>query len=65
MIPKTYALYRGDEFLAVGTVRELAKMHGVREKTIRFFASRSHKERTSYEKAIWAYEVEEDEDERG
>lgn len=57
---KTYALYKGDEFLAIGTVEELAKMRGVKPQTILFMASKSHKKRTDYRKTIWAYEVEEE-----
>lgn len=40
-----YALYRGEELLAVGTVKELAEMRGVSEKTIYFCASPSYLKR--------------------
>ena len=42
-----YALYKGDELLAMGTVREIAKQLGIREKTIRFYGSPSQEKRSS------------------
>ena len=40
-----YALYRGEELLAIGTVKELAEMRGVSERTIRFCASPAYLKR--------------------
>lgn len=40
-----YALYKGDELLGIGTAKELAKMHGVKEKTIYFYTSPVYKKR--------------------
>lgn len=37
-----YAVYKEDELLAVGTVRELAKSLGVKERTIRCYGTPSH-----------------------
>lgn len=37
--PYTYALYRGDELLAVGTVKEIARQLNKAEQTIRHYAS--------------------------
>lgn len=34
-----FALYHGDEFVAVGTARELAELEGVKEDSIRWYAS--------------------------
>lgn len=31
---KEYALYRGDEFVLIGTIKEIAEEIGVKEKTI-------------------------------
>lgn len=36
---KLYALYKGDEFLNLGTKEELAKWLGVRVKTISYYAA--------------------------
>lgn len=40
-----YALYKGDEFIDLGTVRELAKKYNVTEEYIRFISSPAHKKR--------------------
>lgn len=42
---KEYALYKGDEFICLGTIKEIAEFEGVREDTIRFYGTRSYKER--------------------
>lgn len=42
---KFYALYRGDKFLAHGSIKEIAKYMGVKEKTIRFYMSPDWKRR--------------------
>lgn len=52
-----FALYRGDEFIDVGTVKELAERRGVSEWTIRFLASASYHKRSSYN-ALRAYRIE-------
>lgn len=36
---KEYALYKGDECLAIGTIDEIAKQQGVKKKTILFYHS--------------------------
>lgn len=36
---KTYALYKGDECLVIGTIEEIAKHQKVKEKTIMFYHS--------------------------
>ncbi len=60
---KTYALYWGDKFLALGTKKELADYLGVKEKTISFYASETWKKRRNYnfERCYIVIEVEEDE----
>lgn len=40
-----YALYKGDEFLIVGTKEELASYLGVKLKTITFYNSKEYKKR--------------------
>lgn len=41
-----YALYRGDEFIDIGTRYELAEMIGVTPQTISFYASPTYQKRT-------------------
>lgn len=40
-----YAMWRGDECIAVGTVKQLARKFNVTEKTIRWYASPAAKRR--------------------
>jgi DNA-binding CsgD family transcriptional regulator len=42
-----YALYKGDELLAIGTVREIADQVGVTEKTVIHYGTPTYKKRTS------------------
>lgn len=42
---KIYALYKGDFCLGIGIVKELAKNHGVKERTIRFLTTPSYLKR--------------------
>ena len=43
---KTYALYKGDEFLNLGSIKFLAEWLGVKESTIRFYSSPIYRKRT-------------------
>ena len=36
---KTFALYRGDQFIDLGTIEYLANLLGVKERTIKFYGS--------------------------
>lgn len=40
-----FALYKGDDFITSGTIKELAKFKGVKEKTIKFYLTPSYKKR--------------------
>ncbi|TYS68674.1 hypothetical protein FZC76_06930 [Sutcliffiella horikoshii] len=40
-----YAVYKGDEFICVGTAKECADYMGVSEKSVRFLSSPTHKKR--------------------
>ena len=40
-----FALYRGDEFVDVGTAEEIAKRLGCKPDTIRFYATPSYQKR--------------------
>lgn len=44
--PAEYALYRGDEFLDLGTVKYLAEKLNIQEGTIRLFATPSYRKKT-------------------
>ena len=43
---KTYALYKGDKFLNLGSIKFLAEWLGVKEDTIRFYSSPTYRKRT-------------------
>lgn len=58
---KEYALYRGDEFLMIGTKKECAKYLKVKEQTIDFYATPKHWKRTKG-KGILAYRFDDEED---
>lgn len=40
-----YALYKGDEFLSLGTIKEIAKEMNIKESTIRFYNKPSYMKR--------------------
>lgn len=40
-----YALYKGDNILTIGSIRELALYLGVTERTIRFYSTPTHRKR--------------------
>lgn len=42
---KGYALYKGDEFLAMGTIKEIANQMNVKPKTIAFYKTNTYKKR--------------------
>ena len=42
---KEYALYKGEECLIIGTIKEIAEQQGVKEKTIRFYMSPAYLKR--------------------
>lgn len=56
-----YAVYKGDEFVCMGSREECAKYLGVKKHTITFWSSPVHKRRTAHRKAPFlAIVVEED-----
>jgi hypothetical protein len=62
MSRSTFAVYRGDEFVDVGTAEEIAKRLGCKPGTIRFYASPSYKARLKdRDKRLIAIRIEEDE----
>lgn len=54
---KEYALYKGDELLAMGTAKELAKQFGVKVPTIHFYKSPAYIKRTNDTKARRLVEI--------
>lgn len=42
---RDYALYRGEELLCIGTIKELAEYHGVSINTIMFYSTPSWRKR--------------------
>jgi hypothetical protein len=56
----TFAMYRGDELIDVGTKKELAKRHGVKPSTIGFRATPSYRKRVKPgSRALVVYRIEE------
>ena len=47
---KEYAVYKGDEFLAIGTAEELAEKLNVRPQTIRFWGTPSYQKKGTGER---------------
>ena len=42
---KEYALYKGDNLIMIGTIKELAEAQKVKEDTIRFYSTPTNKKR--------------------
>lgn len=42
---KFYALYKGDEIIAIGTLKELAKLLNVAPRTIYFYSTPTYRKR--------------------
>lgn len=62
MKPKIiYGLYKGDEFIDVGTAKELAEKLGVKKETIWFYATPTNHKRNNSDKRIQAVKFKEDE----
>lgn len=47
---KMYALYRGEELLASGTMYQIAKAVGVKFETIKYYSSPAYRRRTESRK---------------
>lgn len=58
---KEYAAYKGEKFLAMGTVRELSKKLNLKESTIRKYTTNWAKKR-SKENSIIVFQIEEEEE---
>ena len=42
---KQYAMYKGDDCIAIGTIEELAKKLNIKVKTIKFYLTPTYKKR--------------------
>lgn len=64
---KEYALYKGDEFLSVGTIARIARDTGVKSGTISYYKTATYAEklrnRKNSKSAIVLIQLDEDEDE--
>lgn len=58
-----YALYRGDEFITLGTVKEIAQYLGVKEASVRFWTMPSYIARIKqYHNSLRAIRIEEEDE---
>ncbi|STD01535.1 hypothetical protein [Erysipelothrix rhusiopathiae] len=44
---KVYAVYKGEDILAIGTVEEIAKILRIKPESVLFYNSKTYKKRTS------------------
>lgn len=58
---KEFACYKGDEFIAIGTIKELAEKTGYAESTLRFCTHPASRRRNNGNRLI-VIQVEEDEE---
>lgn len=61
---KVYALYHGDKFIDLGSIKYLAELLGVKEKTIRHYATNTWLKRSGYRSYIVIKIEDEDENNR-
>lgn len=47
---KIYALYRGDECLSIGTIREIAKNLNIKENTVRYYSAPAYRRKVEKRK---------------
>lgn len=52
-----YALYRGDEFLDIGTMKELSEKYDISVKTLRWYSTPCYKNKLKNKKNIKSYVV--------
>lgn len=61
---KEYALYKGEELLAMGTVMEIAEQIGVKPSTVHYYRSKEYARRTSDARGRRLVCLEDDDDTR-
>ncbi|MGL4774513.1 MAG: hypothetical protein ACRC2K_13210 [Clostridium sp.] len=49
---REYAFYRGDEFVDIGTYKELSKKLGIKIETLQFYATSTYRKRMEKRGAI-------------
>ena len=54
-----YALYKGDEFITLGTIKEIAKFLGVSERTVHFYSTPTYRKRNQKGNAYIVIRIEE------
>lgn len=59
---KTYALYKGDEFIDLGTTKELAEKIGVSERSIRFYSTPTYVKRNNKENCYVVVRIDDEEE---
>lgn len=57
--PKDYALYKGDEFIDLGTIEEMSKRLGIAKNTLRFYSTTAYYKRVG-ENGYVCFEIEGD-----
>lgn len=55
--PSTYAIYKGDTFLAIGTKKECARLLGTTLASLESRLTRGRQEKTSYENSLIAVKL--------
>lgn len=45
-----YAMYKGESFLYIGTMSELAELHGVKRDTIHFYTTQAYRNKIAKRK---------------
>lgn len=61
-----YALYKGDNFLDIGTIKELSERYDISVKTLRWYSTPCYKNKIKNKKNIKSYvvvRIEDEEDE--
>lgn len=59
---KYYAMYKGDTFIDLGTVKELSKKHNIKIKTLYWLATAKRIDRSGRTKRKYLIPIEEGED---
>lgn len=49
---KEYALYKGEEILSIGTIKDIAKEMGVQEQTIIYYRTQAYQNRLKRRNAL-------------
>ena len=52
-----YALYKGDNFLDIGTIKELAERYNISVKTLRWYSTPCYKNKIKNKKDVKSYVV--------